>query len=206
MTIALAVLLLPIASLDARVTDVAEIVRKVKSVYASTRSAEVRFEQTGGAGRALGKLTYATGDRYRLELPKQTLISDGTRVWTYTPDKRQVVVTRASKAPGRLTPEDLLTSFPGDYNTELGPDQKINGKSVWVVRCTPGSGKKIGDVTRATLYVDKTTFRFNQIDVESPSLGSVKLRILSAQYGLNVPSNRFTFTAPKDVRVIDLSK
>ena len=47
---------------------------------------------------------------------------------------------------------------------------------------------------------------FQQIEVESPSLGTMKIRIISAQYGTKVPDSRFTFTAPKDVRVVDLSK
>ena len=185
--------------------DVREIVKKVKALYASTRTADIRFEQTGGGGRSVGSLVYAPGDKYRLELPKQTMVSDGSRVWTYTPDKHQVVISRASKAPGRLTPEDLLTSFPGDYRTELAGEQTVNGRAVWVVRCTPGTGRKIGDVTKATLYVDKANYRFQQIDVESPSIGTLKLRILSAQYGLSVADSKFTFAAPRDVRVIDLS-
>ncbi len=186
--------------------DVRDIVKKVKSTYAATRSAVIKFEQTGAGGRAAGTLTYAPGDKYRLELPRQTMISDGARVWTYTPEKKQVVVSKASKASGRLTPEDILTSFPGDYTPELTGESTVNGRPVWVVRCTPGSGRKIGDVTKATLYVDKGTYRFQQIDIESPSIGRMSVRIVNAQYGKTGPDSQFTFAAPKDVRVIDLSK
>ncbi|HVZ38885.1 MAG TPA: outer membrane lipoprotein carrier protein LolA [Candidatus Kapabacteria bacterium] len=187
-------------------TDVKQIVQKVKSIYASTSSAEIRFEQTGGTGNASGTLVYQGGDRYRLDLPKQTIVSDGTKVWTYTPEKKQVVISRASKGTGRLTPEDILTAFPGNYATELAGEEKLNGRPVWIVRCTPGAGGKIGDVTKATLYIDKSTYRFQQVDIEGPSVGSLKLRILSARYGGSIPASTFTFNPPGGVRVVDLSK
>lgn len=189
-----------------RPMDVAEIVKKTKALYNSTATAEIRFEQSGASGAASGTLAYGKGDKYRLELPKQTIVSDGKKVWTYTPEKRQVLISKSIAGSGRLTPEDILTAFPGDYATELTGEQKINGRPVWVVRCTPGSGAKIGDVTRATLYIDKTSYRFQQVEVESPSLGSMTLRIISAQYGAKIPDSRFTFVAPKDTRVVDLTR
>jgi outer membrane lipoprotein-sorting protein len=188
------------------VADVNDIVKKTKAAYASTQAAEIKFEQTAGSGSSNGTLTYAKGDKYRLELGKQTIVSNGSKVWTYTPEKRQVLVSKAVSGTNRLTPEDLLTAFPGDYSTQLLGEQKVNGRAVWVVRCTPGAGKKIGDVSRATLYIDKASYRFQQVEVESPSLGTMKIRIISAQYGAKVPDSRFTFQAPKDVRVVDLTR
>ena len=186
--------------------DVNEIVKKTKSVYASTPTAEIKFEQSGASGSSKGTLLYAKGDKYRLELGKQTIVSNGSRVWTYMPEKRQVLVSKAVTGGNRMTPEDLLTAFPGDYATQLMGEQKVNGRAVWVVRCTPGAGKKVGDVSRATLYIDKANYRFQQVEVESPSLGTMKIRIISAQYGVKVADSRFTFDAPKDVRVVDLTR
>lgn len=204
--LALGVILAVAPALGRVSADVNEIVKKTKSVYASTATAEIKFEQTGSAGNASGTLTYAKGDKYRLELPKQTVVSNGSTVWTYMPEKRQVVVSKAVTSANRLTPEDLLTAFPGDYSSQLVGEQKVNGRAVWVVRCTPGNGAKIGDVNRATLYIDKATYRFQQVEVESPSLGTMKIRIISAQYGAKVADSRFTFVPPKDVRVVDLTR
>jgi len=188
--------------------DGATIVRRIRSTYASTTSAEIRFQQTGGGGGGSvnGTLLYSTRDRYRLELPKQTMVSDGSRVWTYTPDRKQVVVSRLARGSGRLTPGQILTSFPGTYATVLSGSSTVNGRSVWMIRCTPGSGPRIGDVERAVLYVDKETFRFQQIVVESTSLGTIRLRIVSANYRPTVDESLFSFTPPAGVRVVDLSR
>jgi outer membrane lipoprotein carrier protein len=205
-TLILGMALTPAAQTRTRVDDVREIVRKTKALYDATTTAEVKFEQTSGEGRALGLLVFGSGDRFRLELPKQTIVSNGQKVWTYMPGKSQVVVSNATRGAGRLTPSEILTAFPGDYATELVGDKTVNGRPVWVVSCTPGSGRKIGDVTKATLYIDKSSYRFQQVDVESPSLGRVSVKITSARYGVKLTDDRFTFTAPQGVRVVDLSK
>lgn len=185
--------------------NVQDIVKKLKDVYNKTASATIKFEQTSGMGTFRGTLTYSGNDKFRLEMPKQTMVSNGQKTWVYVPEKKQVVVSKSVTGSGRLTPGDILTAFPGDYKTELVGEQKVNGRSVWVVRCSPGGGKKVGDVTAATLYIDKSNYRFQQVEIESPSVGNVKLRIVSAQYGSKVAESTFSFVAPKNVRVVDLS-
>lgn len=186
--------------------NVAEIVRKTKAAYSSTSTAEIKFEQSGAAGTSTGTLAYGKGDKFRLELSKQTIVSNGTKVWTYMPEKRQVLISKNATGGNRLTPGEILTAFPGDYATELMGEKSVNGRPVWVVRCTPGTGKKIGDVNRATLYIDKANYRFQQVEVESPSLGTMKIRIISANYGASIADSRFNFVAPKDTRVVDLTR
>jgi outer membrane lipoprotein-sorting protein len=133
-------------------------------------------------------------------------VSNGQKVWVYNSDKNQVVISKPAQGSGKLTPSEILTAFPGDYATTLVGEQKVNGRSVWVVRCTPGTGRKVGDVQKATLYIDKSTYRFQQVEIESPSVGQVKIRILSAQYGAKMADSRFNFAAPKNTRVVDLTR
>jgi outer membrane lipoprotein-sorting protein len=194
------------ADARSRTGDVREIVKKTKELYNSTNSAEVQFEQEGTTGSMRGTLTYARGNKYRLELGKQTIVSNGTKSWTYIPDRNQVVVSKAASGRGRLTPNDILTSFPGDYSTKLKGETTVNGRKTWIVECVPGDENKIGDVTKATLYIDQGTYRFQQIEVESPSMGKLKLRITSAKYDLKLADSRFSFTAPQGAKVVDLSK
>ncbi len=188
------------------VDELADIVRKTKAIYNGTTSAQLRFEQRGSSGNMSGTLSYASGDRYRLEIPKQTIISNGEKTWTWYPDKNRVVISKAVAGSGRLTPGQILTSFPGNYTTSLVSSSTVNGRAVWVVRCVPGSGEKIGDITGATLYIDKSSYRFQQIDVESPTIGSMTLRILSANYGAKLADSFFSFVPPQNARVVDLTR
>lgn len=186
--------------------DIAEIVRQVRSIHAASPNGDIRFEQSGAGSTVVGRLLYGTGDRYRLELPKQTIVSDGVRTWTYTPQRSQVVISRAAQGSQRITPEKILTSFPGNYTTTLEGSTTVNGRAVWIVRCTPDGHPTVGDVTKATLYVDKATSRFQRVVIESSSLGEVQLRIIAANYRPSITPSSFSFTPPAGARVVDLSR
>jgi outer membrane lipoprotein carrier protein len=189
----------------APLADVNEIVRKTKALYDGTTSAEVRFEQTGGQGTMSGTLQFAKGNKYRLEFPKQTIVSNGTTVWTYTPARKQVIVSKAKGRSGGMTPNEILTKFPGSYRPTLIGERSVDGRNVWVVRCDAGA-EKIGDVTRATLYIDKSSNRFSRIELESPSMGSMTVKITQARYNIPIPSTRFEFSPPAGSRVINMGK
>jgi outer membrane lipoprotein-sorting protein len=186
--------------------DVGDIVAKTKALYEKTSSGELKFEQTDAGGKTDATLWFARGDKYRLEYPVQTIVSNGSRVWRYMPSRKQVVISKATRRMGQIKLSDILTLFPGDYNTSLAGSDKVNGRSVWVVNCTAGSGERIGDVDRATLYIDKKTYRFQKITVESTASGQMSIRVTSARYNISIPSSTFTFTPDSGTEVIDLTK
>src|SRR5687767_7009116 len=61
--------------------DVNEIVRKTKQLYSGTKTAKITFKQEGSAGDATGTLEYSSGNKFRLTLPSQTIISNGKKTW-----------------------------------------------------------------------------------------------------------------------------
>lgn len=185
--------------------DVNAIVAKTKTLYKDTRTAKLTFSQSGSAGTASGTLEYSSGNKFRLTLPDRTIISDGNKTWTYLKERNQVVINKAA-SNGQVTPNDILRSFPGDYQSVLDGSATAGGNAVWVVQCSASGSNRVGDISNATLYIDKKTYRFRKISVTSPSLGTMTLDISKAQYNLSLPSSRFTFTPPKDAKVIDLTK
>ncbi|MGE3801665.1 MAG: outer membrane lipoprotein carrier protein LolA [Candidatus Kapaibacterium sp.] len=204
--IAITLFLLPFA-LQAHILedDVNAIVKKTKELYNKTTSAKINFSQSGSGGTVSGTLEYSTGNKFRLTLPTQTIVSNGTKTWTYIKDRNQVVVNKAASG-GQITPKDILQSFPGDYTSTLNGNATVNGKSCWIVECSAGGANKVGDISSATLYIDKSSYRFQKISVTSPTLGTMTLTISSASYNKTIASSRFSFTAPKGAKVIDLTK
>lgn len=185
--------------------DVKTIVAKTKDLYKKTSTAKITFTQTASGSTVSGTLEYSSGNKFRLTLPDRTIVSDGSKTWTYIKDRNQVVINKAATG-GQLTPNDILRSFPGDYNSTLNGTTKVGGKDVWIVNCTAAGDKRVGDINSATLYIDKSTHRFRKITVTSPTLGTMTLDIGSAQYNLTLAASRFTFTPPKGASVVDLSK
>lgn len=199
-------LFLPIA-LHAHVKqdNVNTIVAKTKELYKNTSTAKITFTQSGSGSNVSGTIEYSSGNKFRLTLPDRTIVSDGSKTWTYIKERNQVVINKAASG-GQITPNDILRSFPGDYTSTLNGTTKVGGKDTWIVNCTATGSKRVGDINSATLYIDKSTHRFRKITVTSPTLGTMTLEIGSAQYNLSLAASRFTFTAPKGATVVDLSK
>lgn len=184
--------------------SVVTIVSKAKKLNNATTSAKIEFSQSGGGHSGSGTLEYATGDRYRVTLSDRTIVSNGTKVWTWFPGKNQVIINKAS-ARGQLTPSQILQAFPGSYSTSLTGDATVGGRAVWVVAATASGSNRAGDISSAVLYIDKATHRFKRIKVTSPSMGTATITINSAQYNLGLAASRFSFTPPSGAKVIDLS-
>lgn len=212
-TLAVLALLIPLATgsvdraagnVERNRTDVTKIVAKARQLNSSTTAATIRFTQSGGGEDGSGKLDYAQGNRFRLELPSRTIVSNGELTWSWTPAKKQVIINRAATG-GQLTPNDILQSFPGDYSTTLAGETTIGGNAVWIVNATASGDRKLGDISSAVLYIDKESYRFRKISVTSPSMGNLTLQITSASYNVTIPDSRFIFTPPEGAKVIDLS-
>ena len=203
--IAFALLVAPALQAHVLEDDVDAIVKKTKELYDKTTSAKITFTQSGSGDDVTGTLEYASGNKFRLTLPAQTVVSNGTKTWTYVEARNQVVINKAA-SDGQVTPKDILQSFPGDYSSTLNGSTTVNGKSCWIVQCSASGSNRVGDISSATLYIDKSTYRFRKITVTSPSMGTMTLTITSATYNTTNSSSRFTFSAPKGAKVIDLTK
>lgn len=199
-------LFVPIAlQAHTRQDNVKTIVAKTKELYKNTTTAKITFTQTAAGSSVSGTLEYSTGNKFRLTLPDRTIVSDGSKTWTYIKERNQVIVNKAASG-GQITPNDILRSFPGDYTSTLNGTTKVGGKDAWIVNCTATGAARVGDINSATLYIDKNTHRFHKITVTSPTLGTMTLDIGSAQYNLSLAASRFTFSAPTGATVVDLSK
>ena len=184
--------------------NVKKIVAKARQLNTATTTAKITFTQTGGGADGSGVIEYAQGNKFRLDIPGRTVVSDGSKTWSYMKSKNQVVINKAASG-GQVTPNDILTSFPGDYSTTLLGSATVAGNAVWKVKATAAGDRRIGDISSAILYIDKKTHRFRKITVTSPSLGTTTLTITNAQYNIAISASRFTFTPPSGAQVIDLS-
>ncbi len=190
--------------IDRQTESVKKIVAKARQLNNATTTAKLSFTQSGGAEPGSGTIEYAQGNKFRLTIPSRTIVSNGVKTWSYMKSKNQVIINQAASG-GQITPNDILQSFPGDYTTSLEGEATVGGRAVWKVNASASGDRRIGDISNAVLYIDKSTYRFRKITVTSPTLGTMTLQITAAEYNLDIPASRFIFTPPSGSKVIDLS-
>jgi outer membrane lipoprotein-sorting protein len=85
-----------------------------------------------------GKIT-VKGDKYKLVLPEQEVINNGTTVWTYLPDAKEVNIDNAEAVvdEGTPTPSRFYEIYKKGYKYLYLQDQTENGVLCEIVDLVP---------------------------------------------------------------------
>lgn len=209
-------LLLPIA--DVSISSAHE--RTVKNVVAQAGAGEIvsRLEQQLLSNAAIKmQFSLKTGDRVsivadtkrprvRIDSKALTIVSDGSTVWNYRKDQKQLTIDNLSnsKASALRSPQDLF-KFAENYTTKL---LSTNGKE-YVLELTPKGAlldllKTAGNITKLTLTVqDKgKSLMIKKASVEG-STGTTEAGGVTIQ-GQKLQESTFHFATPQGAKIIDL--
>jgi outer membrane lipoprotein carrier protein len=89
------------------------------------------------------------GDKYKLSIAGQDVISDGKTSWTYLKDAKEVQINDIGTDDESFTPTKMLTSYSANYNSKF-IEEKNNNQ---VIELTPK--KKGKTLIKVRLTIDK---------------------------------------------------
>lgn len=160
----------------------------------------------GGDTTRIAGSVLLSGNKYRVESPDQTVITNSTTTWIYTPADSQVVVNDAEQNTSTVTPETFLTASADRYTISSTAEASRLGTPHKKLRVEASS-----DAARfreATLWVrdsDKLVTRMRATDRNGSTL-DLRLRDIvlnPPELGEDAP---FSFSPPEHVEVIDLRR
>jgi outer membrane lipoprotein-sorting protein len=94
------------------------------------------------------------GDKYRLHVADQDIISDGKTVWTYMKDANEIQVNNASKDTNAITPANFLTLYEKGFLFKFIGEEKEKGMVYQLVELIPVDPKK-KSVVKVKLRISK---------------------------------------------------
>lgn len=182
-----------------------EVIQNVQKSYNDITDAKASFSQTVKFGKqkaqnSSGTLYIKKEKKYRIETGSQTIVTDGSTSWSYTPSKKQVVIDNYKETGNTFSPNKYLFQYPENFYSDLTGTEKISGKDVYVLSLKP---RESGYVKSAKLWVGKDDWMIKKIYIvtdESTSTYSVK----NIQTNLGLSNSKFTFSAPEGTEVIDM--
>jgi outer membrane lipoprotein carrier protein len=89
------------------------------------------------------------GDKYKLSIAGQDVISDGKTSWTYLKDAKEVQINDVGTDDESFTPTKMLTSYSANYNSKF-IEEKNNNQ---LIELTPK--KKGKTLIKVRLTIDK---------------------------------------------------
>jgi outer membrane lipoprotein carrier protein len=193
-------------------TDADAVVRQVQARYDATLdfTADVTQEMTvaslGKTTRAHGTVAYKKPGKMRWELTDgepQVIVADGTTLWLYQPNERQVLKAPFDAAFRSTAPVSFLTGVGRitqdfDVSLDTASEEGTSG-SVRLVLVPRGDSTGVGQLR---LTVARDTGEIQGAEIQDP-LGNVsRLRFEHMRRNVGLGDERFVFDVPKGVDVI----
>ncbi len=196
----------------AQTPSVEEIVDKVQWEYDRHLDFKASFVQETFL-KTLGKKQVAEGTvyfkkpgmmRWNFQKPtKQETISDGTTLWNYRPEEKQVVVTAAGQAFQSKVPSSFLAGlgnlkrdFQARWAKEPSPQENL------VLELTPREAQ--GSLEKLFLVIDRRNYRILQARIQDVMGNITEISFSKIQVDNRLSDSLFTFTPPKGVEVFQM--
>jgi outer membrane lipoprotein carrier protein len=153
---------------------VSEKFRKYKSLKATfIISIENQTDKSSEVQRGTIQLK---GDKYRLNVADQDIISDGKTVWTYMKDVNEIQVNNAVKDSNSITPANFLTLYEKGFLFKFMGEETEKGMTYQLVELVPVDPKK-KSVVKVKLKISKKeqmiTYKVDKFFPDSASSDSL---------------------------------
>lgn len=207
--IKLSLLILPfLASTVFAGDDAKDIVKKLKNRYEDFKTLKVNFSQTmvwalAGEESSVEGILYATGDnKYRVETDLQTIVTDGKTVWTYSKDKKQVMISAVGNSRDNQTPREMLLKYTREYSPQLNGEVVFNNVRCYDITFSP---KEADDFIVSTrVFVDRDNWFALKIEQEDINENITRYELGDYELDKAFKGDLFKFPIPKDAEVLDM--
>lgn len=182
-----------------------DVIQNVQNAYKDITDAKASFTQSikfnkSKSQSSSGTLYIKKENKYRIETGSQTIVTDGSTSWSYTPSKKQVVIDYYKETGNTFSPNKYLFQYPENFYSDLTGTEQMGGKDVYVLSLKP---RESGYVKSAKLWVGKDDWMIKKIYIvteESTSTYTVK----NIQTNIGLANSKFTFSPPEGTEVIDM--
>ncbi len=190
-----------------------KVLDKIRRKYEGYKTMEAAFSlniELPGQPKEVQKGTVSQeGNKFRLDMDQQILVSDGKTTWAYLKKNKEVQITNADPAgPGGgdfMTPKELLRRYEkGDFLYSLIDKVTENGKLLTQIEFKPKDKKS--EYSKMRLSIDEKTGTIDNIKAFGKDGSRFTFRIISLAPDKVFPATTFTFDPKKypGVRVEDL--
>ena len=211
LSVAIAALLLSaqpaLAQNDAKAKTILESVsKKINSLKSLKANFALILAGPNGKARDTRKGTFTMkGQKYRVTLDRQEIMSDGKTIWTYMKDANEVQVSSFNPDEQTLSPAKLFTNFyDKEYAYKYKGVRKVGSKNCDIVEMVPNSKSK--QFSKVELAIDQKTSTIVGGNVWEKNGNKYEYQISNFTANPAVQDTYFAFDKKKypGVEVVDL--
>ncbi len=186
-----------------------EVLERVREKYAGVGDASAEFTQKVSLKYAKieqtfsGSVAMKKGNKYRIESEQQSIVTDGTTVWVYSPVNKQVLIDSYKDRSTTFSPEQFLLGLPRNFLATLVDDDAAGPHTSYVLKLSPkAEASKI--VKSLKVWVDDSDWSVRRLDYVDMNETRTTYSLKGIRFNTGISDDRFVFAIPDHVEVVDL--
>jgi len=183
-----------------------EIVLNVQKKYSAIRDASADFVQTTtlrfgkNAVEQSGTVKIKKGNKYKIALPGQLIVTNGTTVWIYSSENNQVLVDSAKENNSVFSPDKFLQGFPSSYTVASFTEQD----GILEVLLSPSKkNDRRNPFLSLAMRVEVKTWLIQKIDYTDRNQTKNSITLSHIVLNKGIPDSEFTFIPDRSMNVVD---
>ncbi len=147
-------------------------------------------------------LLFVEGDKYRIEMEGQIVISDGKTIWTILKDSKEVMISSAEDSDESMSPTKILSTY-SKYKAKFDKSQSFKNSSLKTIDLKAKKGKKF---EKLALVVNAQKHSLESFSIYDKNGNVFTYHIVNLKPNINLPKNTFHFDtkAYPDYEVVDM--
>lgn len=187
-----------------------ELSSKIEKRYKSFKDISMSFTQITKSEifsterKIRGKMYLKNPDKFRIDNPSQSIVTDGKLLWLFSEKNKQVTIYKLKKSKKIFKPHDYIYNFRENYKPQLGEDEKVDKRTCFKLILTPK--KEDLFVTHMTLWIDKKNLLVRKLEYQDMNDNWVSLVFDRIKINSDLEDSEFVFIPPEGIEVVDLTE
>jgi len=187
-----------------------ELAVKIEKKYKSLKDISMSFTQITKSEifstekKVRGKMYLKNPDKFRIDTPSQSIVTDGELLWLFSEKNEQVTIHKLKESKNIFKPHDYIYNFRENYTPQLGEDEKVDKRSCFTLVLTPKKEELF--VTGMTLWIDKKNLLVRKLEYQDMNDNWVSLVFDKIKINSDLEDSQFVFIPPEGIEVVDLTE
>lgn len=132
------------------------------------------------------------GDKYRLDMGDQLIISDGKTVWKYLKNDKEVEISNQTNKEESLNPKNIFTMYEKGFKFKYVKEEKEGTKFLHLIDLFPINPKE-KEFSSVRIFIDKAANQATKMEVKAKNGNIYTYFIKTFVPNEAMDNNQFTF-------------
>ncbi|MBT8398862.1 MAG: outer membrane lipoprotein carrier protein LolA [Rhodothermia bacterium] len=191
---------------DAHAQSGEEVVAAVRNRLQQSKALSAEFDQTFASEyidhtESVDGTILLQGDKYRVETPLQTFVTDGKVTWIYNRAENQVLINNFVEDETTFSLNRFLFDFDDRYYVAEMEGAPLDANHYRVTLRAFDASEFFPEVT---MVVDRVTYAIARLEVVDANQTLITINLRNLDLNPEVDPRAFTFDPPESSEIVDL--